>query len=393
MKISKYYLLFLLFFVFIDECVNNFLLTSSAKTLEKDIGIIYLFMGLQLIFSPIQSGFSDFYLRKKSLMFSLLFAFISVILFYYYFEKSLLAVFLAFILKAIFSNTIPISWAAIADITKHKNIRFALALSIFALAVGSWGSLYLVPHISIPVFFKIVIIGTLLASIFICMFRDSKDLKEYKKNLVIYPSPSFIFLIKEELFSLWKLIKKSQNIYILFSFIFSEISFYQILFRVEIARAVSSLLYFPAAIGIGYSSGTLLLKFLKGDDKKVALFGILIASISIILLLMLGSINEEKEFWYLLFFGGYSFGFALFTPAIFSLIFPRSQPHQSGKIYGLVDSADSLSGIITFLIIFHSLQISAYHVFAISTIMIFCSLVFLLLFFYKKNQIKEVVKE
>lgn len=93
---------------------------------------------LQILAAPVQAGFSDFYCRKKSLIVSLAFTSLSLIILIFFKSKHLLTLFplvLVALMNGIFGNTVPLAWAALADI-KKTNFRFSLALTTGAYSVG-----------------------------------------------------------------------------------------------------------------------------------------------------------------------------------------------------------------------------------------------------------------
>ncbi len=379
---QKYFLFLitaiLLYFVFIDEVSNTFLINASSKILTEESKIhehtiVYLLLGLQIIFSPLQSGFSDYYLRRKSIIVSISATLISLILFKLSINCGVVFLIIPIIIKGALGNTLPIAWAGIADVTKGKNVRFALALSICALAVGSWGSLIVTPFLKINIFFLSILILAIMGVCYaIYPFRDSKD--SPKPHFLKRLSP--VQLLKGECIGIYNIAKKPLSVFALFSFLFSEISFYQILFRVEVFSSYTCFVHVPLAIGIGYTIGTIALKFFKIKDKLVCLIGLIISVSSILFINFLFALKLENQITFTAFFACYSFGYALFTPALFSLISLRNQPHQQGKIYGIIESIDSLASLITFFIVFIAKELTCNFVLILSTALILISAFF-----------------
>lgn len=123
----------LLYLVFVDESVDNFAINVSSKIFVENNFFVYFLLGLQIIFAPLQAGFSDYYLRKRSLIISVVSTLLSVVLFKFALTYSFLLVIFAISIKGIMGNSMPIAWAGIADETRNNNFRFALALSICAI--------------------------------------------------------------------------------------------------------------------------------------------------------------------------------------------------------------------------------------------------------------------
>lgn len=397
MKIFKYIIFSILFyFVFMDESVNNFIIKTGSKVLQNESIFIYLFLFLQFIFSPLQAGFSDYFVRKNSLMISVFFTLISIILF----KISMLAsnlcfLYSALILKGIFGNTMPIAWAGIADISKRNNFRFMLALSICAMAVGSWGSLFLVLHTTFDVFYFIILkitVGALFLFLIFYLMNHFSDKKLEKKENYQYSSNLYLVIkkiilkIKKEFFLLFGFLKEPNKYKILLVFICTEFSFYQILFRIE-AFDFNCLVALPLGIGIGYTLGTFLLKFLKIGDKRLVIYGIIIACIALFILTLFSLVNFYSFYVFLTLFALFSFSFALLTPSLFSIIYPIDHPHIAGKIYGLVDSSDSFASILTFMVVLNTKNIQCSSFYIVYLISLFMMLLSLFLILKIKNEL------
>jgi hypothetical protein len=93
---------------------------------------------LQILAAPVQAGFSDFYCRRNSLIISLAFTSLSLILLVFFKSKHLLTIFplvLVALMNGVFGNTVPLAWAALADMQK-TNLRFSLALTTGAYSIA-----------------------------------------------------------------------------------------------------------------------------------------------------------------------------------------------------------------------------------------------------------------
>lgn len=117
---------------------NSILRIFGAQTPVIALILSITMIVLQIFAAPMQAGFSDFYYRKKSLIVSLAFSFLSVIILVFFKSKDLLSliplVFVVF-MNGIFGNTIPLAWAALAD-TQKKSLRFSLALATTAYSLA-----------------------------------------------------------------------------------------------------------------------------------------------------------------------------------------------------------------------------------------------------------------
>ena len=128
------------FFVYADVvCENVLALINDQLSHIKATVLLLSFLVLQVFFAAIQSGLSDFFGRKKSLITSLgisFFSLILIVLYLSFFQTSIFLLVSALVLKAVFGNTIPISFASIPD-TQDRNLRggFALASSSYSLSL------------------------------------------------------------------------------------------------------------------------------------------------------------------------------------------------------------------------------------------------------------------
>lgn len=381
----------LLFLVFSDEVNNTFLINESSKLLTKTSAIntdtvVYLLLILQILFSPIQAGLSDYYLRRKSLIFSTGCTLLALIFFQISVNKGIIYLLFAILIKGVGGNTLPIAWAGIADITKGSNFRFILALSICALAIGSWGTLLFTPGSSLEFFFT-VSLAFILISIFLSIypFKDTRISEPRKEAEKISP----VQVLKKEIISIFHLSKTPFILFTLICFLFSEISFYQVLFRVEVLSSYTCFAQVPLSIGLGYMSGTAILGLLKTEDKYVCLAGLIISFLSIFLISISFIFEFVNIFIFIALFSCYSLGFALFTPSLFSMINPKEQPHLQGKIYGILESTDSLASLLTFCLVFFLNKISCGLALLISTFFIFLTAL-LFPIVYKKTPRKNL---
>ncbi len=377
----------LLYFAFVDEAADTFLINASSKILYKkdmiqESTLVYLLLGLQIVFSPLQAGFSDYYLRRRSIIVALIATLISIFLFKLSILYGSYFLLIAIIFKGILGNTLPIAWAGIADITKKKNVRFVLALSICALAVGSWGSLLISPYLTINLFFRVTLTLIIIAILYaIYPFKDSED----SLKPIDLKKTSIFKLLGNECIGIYEITKKPLTFFILLAFFFSEVSFYQLLFRVEVFNEELCFSFIPLSIGIGYSIGTFTLKFIKSKDRDVSLTGLLTSLFCVLGLAILFYFESKKTIYPTTLFAGYSFGYALFTPAIFSLITPKDKPHLQGKIYGILESTDSLASLITFALVFLTSSLSCLKTLLISVIFLIIGM----LFFRKTHEITK----
>ena len=330
-KVRPFYLTIpiLLYFVLADEVSDTFLVKASSKILANDTwiheySIVCFLLGLQIIFASLQSGFSDYYLRRKSMIISMAATLISVFLLKFVSGPYTWLLIISVGIKGILGNTLPIAWSGISEETKGRDTRFFLALSICALAIGSWGSLIGVPYLSSNVLRRSVI-GILIFGIILAYcYSDPEDtppsIQENNKGVEpeTLKNMSFFGLLIKECLSLYRIGKKSLNFLSLNAFLFSEMSFYQILFRIEVFETYECFVHVPLSIGIGYTAGTIALKFIKPiKDRVASAFGISISIAAILTVNILFGLGNTNKIIFISLFALYSLGYAWFTPLFF----------------------------------------------------------------------------
>lgn len=388
----------LLYFVLADEFADTFLVRATSKILANntwmhEYSLIYFLLSLQIIFSSLQSGFSDYYLRRKSMIVSMLATMISIFLLKFAVGPYVWILIVSVVIKGILGNTLPIAWSGISDETKGRGTRFFLALSIYALAVGSWGALIGVPHLTNKFLHWSVMIILMLGIMLAFYYSDPEDTptSTQENDKQVEPETiknmSFLSLFSKECSGLYRIGRKTLNFLCLNAFLFSEISFYQILFRIEVFETYECFVHVPLAIGVGYTIGTIILKFIDPiKDRIVSAVGIVISIITILITSVLFAFGNTDQIIFIILFAFYSLGFSWFTPALFSIIMTKEPLHNQGKGYGLIESTDSLASLITFMFLFKTSKISCTHSLTIScTLITISGIIFMFAFIKDKN--------
>jgi MFS family permease len=352
-NLRKFYIPLILIFIISDVIGGNYIFGSfnnEPLTLE-----FFLFMGLlilQIIASPVQSGLSDFYGRKKSLIISLSASLLALV-FVLFQAKSMLFFIPILLLKGLLGNTIPISWAAIGDTigeTSGKNYRFTFALSTSAYAVGYLFLIFI--NKSFTTTHSIMVLIALLSIVvYLCykFFIDTKDAECDASNnsqvsLFKFAAKEFSLVIHDLKISKFRLL--------LTAFCLWEISLYTILIYFADFRNYEASLT-EVAMMIGYLIGTFLVRFCKRiSDNLMIKYGYKISLISVIpYLILLPFFNDTHLILGICFFF-HAIGNAFLSPTILSIVSNEKEPHERGKIYGLLESADNLAFLLASIAIF-----------------------------------------
>lgn len=371
-KANIVYVFLLLLFILADVICDNsiFHTFNSLAPIQQFIFFLGLLL-LQTFAAPIQAGFSDFYGRKKSILISLSASLVAMAFQYIYSQKTIFyapILILAAISKGTLGNTVPLSWAAIAD-TKEKNVRFS-----FALSTGAFAAAYLLLIYSNKLLSKsesnILIIGLFLILLVLCalFFIDIRDPKKEKLSSSHNKSRRIKLIFKDI-----KLIANDLKIYhvrqALLAFLLWEISLYSILLLyVDFDLSQFS----PIALGMvsGYLFGVIVLKFLnKVSDQSIIKLGYNISAISLIPFFVLLPFEQNPNFillsaCYFL----HMMGNAFLSATLFSILASEREPHEQGRIYGLISSVDTIAFLLSSIsvIVYNTFKLNIIYIIAFS---------------------------
>ncbi|MBX7066756.1 MAG: MFS transporter [Parachlamydiales bacterium] len=368
----------ILLFILADVMCDNSIFQSFGN--EVPTLQLILFAGLlllQIIAAPIQSGFSDYYCRKKSLMISLSFSLAAMVMQYFYVSNIMYyfsGLILMGLLKGGLGNTIPMAWAAVAD-TQEKNIRFSFALSTGAFAIAYLllitGNKFLSDAQS-----SLIIIGVFMISIILCglFFWDVRDRSSQqnleRKNL---ETGGRVFrewkLIANDLKLVFKDLSVPHNRNALLAFLLFEISLYSILllyvdFNVKEFSSIS------LAMVIGYLFGVFVLKFCrKIHDNIIIRIGYNISAFSLVPFFVSYPFTSIPSFTLLsICYFFHMTGNAFLSATLFSVLASEREPHEQGRIYGLIASADTIAFLLSSLsvIVYNSFNLSLIYIISFS---------------------------
>lgn len=356
-------LLIIALFVYADILCENFLVIINDKQPHL-ISVLFLFgfLVLQIIFAPLQSGFSDFYGRRKSLIISLGISLCSLLLVYVYIYNIfaiILVLVIATTIKGVWGNTIPISFAAIAD-TQDKDYRgsFALASGTYSLA---FITLIVMHHFSLGDNILIYIVGGILVlSILVCSFRfrDAQDKTAHlpykedsgaKQNLFKH----FFKIGKKEVDLIKKELSRSLTIKALMSYLLWEMSMYSILIsEVDLYRGKSR--NFVLYMMIGYLVGIFILRLKpcrRVKDSTILSWGYYTSFLSLIPYFILFVFFRNNSYLLGTCYFFHALGNALLSPTIITVMVKGRSPHDQGKLLGLVESADTVAFLISTVVV------------------------------------------
>ncbi len=363
-KNKGFYFVILFLAIFASTFFEYFFVDSMSKEPAFANNFAYMtnkLVIIQIFFAIFQSSISDLYCRKKMLVISILFTLVSLFLFKEAMNLgSTVLLNIAIWTLGTVGNVVPIAWAGIADISEKREMRFKLSLSILSIAVGAYLTLIIEPQYSFKALFYwnlLVLVSVLCTSFFF------QDLRADKKNGKINPWKSFIHEMK----GLKLILSKSFNRWAFLAFFFSEVAYYQIFFRVETLHNDPMLNNaVPYAVAGGYTVGSFIVKIIHTKGREVVSYGLIFLFLTILFTVVLSVLGALNIIIFAILFTLLNIGVAIFTPSLFALISPINEPHEQGKIFGLLDSAESFATILAYVLVFSLSQIAQTGVYIIS---------------------------
>lgn len=348
--------------------------------IEQEKIFIPIFVSLLAFFcAPIQGGLSDYYSRKKHILFALAINLVSSMLFVFYFSLNNLFYLIIYILMlGIAGNISPIAIAGFKDITKKfVNFRFFVCMTLFYYFIGDYASVIsskLIKPLSILIIAFALLVICILLIVF--LFKDTKDKNEIEK-LSIAHQIKYIF---------HNFLKHKFYIVGLFGYFLLELAFYQFAFRSEVFSGFISRIA-PLEIIVGAILALIFFKFLKINDEKVFTYSICAIFISFLLLLFLELLKIEKAIFFIFLMIFFGFSYSLFYSSIYSFFTRKRHHHDHGKIFGLLESMDSISYLLAIILVLFFKNIIPATIWLISLIIASLSIIFLIKFLKYDKQI------
>ncbi len=349
-------LLLILLFIFGDVICENYIFRAfNEQILSLQMALFVGVLTLQSLAAPIQASFSDLYCRKKSLVFSLSATSITIILLFLLnltIVKFLPILIILSFIKGGFGNTIPLSWAAIAD-TQNSNYRFSFGLSTASYAVAYALLVFQEFYIKEQIAIAIMIVFYILI-IYFCIkaFTDIRD----KNSRGTLKNSRFLDLIIKEIKLLINDLKKTYMLSAIFAFLLWEIAIYCILL-LYVDFKIQQFFWVAITISVGYLTGILALKFCnRVSDSMMSRIGFLFGSVSLLPFYVDFLFSHIPNFSLLAgCFYFYTIGIAILPATLFSMLAKGAAYHEQGRVYGLIESTDTIALLISiFIVLFHN---------------------------------------
>lgn len=340
-------------FILIDVLCENFLGIVYNERPRVEAALLFLGFGiLQIIFAPLQSATSDIYGRKRSLIISLFFSLVSLALIYFFKQNANFLLFLIFstLSKGIMGNTLPMSLALIAD-TRHKNYRL-----LFACATGAYALAYLllasadfngISFLENKINFYLIL--SFIAAIVVCVLL----LNNQKNNrLNIDENLSLLRVLKTERRLLVEDVKHTPTRRGLTAFYLWETSLYVILLS-QVDFHINKVTHIAESMMYGYLLGVVLLIFsYRLRDSTVIKIGYYTSFLSFIPYFVFFKIVEDQTLLLRTCYFFHALGNAFLSPAFLSMLAKELKARKQGRMYGLVDSVDTISYVCGAIVLF-----------------------------------------
>ncbi len=364
-----------------DQTVETVIVETIAPIKVSYGSITNTYLLSTMPFALLLASWSDFHCRRKTMIFSTICLLISAIFITVFIDyNSNWIVYTALAFKGIGGNVTPVALASLATIVSRRHFTICLAIAICAYSVGIWVPIYF--HSFDHLHLTASILALLSVIIIFIWFRESEfDNFKFQRNTANLRK--FFTFLRKDIFSIIAFGASASVLLAMFGFIASEISYYQILLRGEVLHFNKFYTQIPLIMGYEYYFGTLILYFLlknKLSDSKCLITGVLLSLVAIFSTAVLGSMGIENMVIFHSLFGFYVIGFALLTPCLFSILSKISHIDEQGKIYGFLDSFDTLSSYVVVKYILSTKTIEFTNVLWFSTILIFISMIFVVAF-------------
>ncbi|MCP5505518.1 MAG: MFS transporter [Chlamydiales bacterium] len=364
-----------------DQTVDSVILEIIAPIKFSFGNITHAYLLTSMPFALILATWSDFHCRRKTMIFALACLSISaIVISCYHSFSSNWVIYTALAFKGIGGNVTPVALASLATIVPSRKFTLYLAIAICAYSLGILVSIYLHSFEQLPQ--TATLLAILCTVIVIRSFREKEfDNFKFQNNTASFGK--FFSFLRKDLIAIGLFSIGVSAMLALFGYLTSEISFYQILLRGEVLGVNSFYSNLALKIGLSYYFGTFILYLLKRknvSDARCLNAGITIALISILLTAILYSSGINNTYVLDGTFAFFSIGFALLTPSLFSILSQIRRKDEQGKIYGFLDTYDTLAAFVSVKYIGMTTSVSFTYALWLSFIILLVSALFILAF-------------
>lgn len=339
-------------FIFVYNLIKSGMVLVLPSVLKEEaVYFFFITFVLQMVFSPLQGGVSDHYCRKKSLLISFTAIALGQLLIFYSFKLGSQFLLYGIIVNGVLGNGEVLARAALIDVYLSHNRRKIIGWSFIIKMVPYiiTGALLLGGYYSEKIFlyyFLVAIATTLLIAF---LFKDRRDLRHARKvHHVILEDlkTGFGFLAKKSFFVGF--------LGLLFFELAYDFSFYYQDAAVGQRFVEAQMVIF---FSIGFIVGALSLFQLRISNQRAIIVGLFLGIIghSIATLIALAQTTWLQQS---LGFFIFQFGAGICFTGIFSFFSQCELPHQQGKLFGLMDSIQTIGEMIAAGLLLYAISLT-----------------------------------
>ena len=323
-------------FIFVYNLVKSGIVLVLPSVLKEEaVYFFFITFALQAVFSPLQGAVSDHYCRKKSLLVSFIAIAISQLIIFYSFKIGVQLLIYGIILNGVLGNGEVLARAALIDVYYSANRRKVIGWGFIAKMVpfALTGVVLLTGYYSETIFLYYFWVTLFCVLLIAFMFKDRRDLAPRRK---------IHHVILEDLkIGLGFLKNKSFYLGFLGLFFFElayDFSFYYQDAAVSRRFVEAQMVIF---FSLGFIVGTLSLFQLKISNKKAIILGLILGiaghGFSTVISLAKTTWMQQSLGFFI-----FQFGAGICFTGIFSFFSKCELPHKQGKLFGLMDSIQTL---------------------------------------------------
>ena len=376
----------LLFCILVTQSLFIAIIRFEPETTYKFA--IPIFVSIIAFFcAPIQGGLSDYYCRKKALIFALIVTLISSVFFLFWlWQNNILYLIIYIVMFGVAGNVNPIVLSAYKDMTKQFiNFRFFMAMVLFYYFVGDFSHVvsrfFIHSGAMMELSYFLLVICIILVYL---VYKDTKDI-----DLNVRDPKERISILHEVKYIYHNFLKHKSFMLGFFGYFFLELSIYQFTFRNEAFRHFLTQLV-PFEMIAGTFIGVLFLKFAKFSDEKMFFSGLIIVLICFLILFFSKIFGWTNNILLISTITLLGTSYSITYSCVYCLFTRKRHHHDHGKVFGMLASADYISYLIAIGIVALSFKVPVQRVWLMSLSLFVVGIVFFLFFLHHDKKITKI---
>lgn len=337
-------------------------------SIKKEEAVVYFFLTfvLQAVFAPIQGSISDHYCRKKSLVVAFLATAGALLLFYFSFSYGEHLFLAGIILYGVLGNAEVLGRAAMIDVywKRERKRVMSWAFILKMVAFGMTGLMLLGEWFSPKLFLFYCWASVGVAVLALLFFRDRRDRIRGKwiHHVLKEDFHTCLYYLTHRRFYLGFLGLLFFEMAYDFSFYYQDAAIMQRFIEGELV------LFFV----VGFVVGSIALYHLAIPNRKAIMAGVLLGIFGHLLatLLAFGKTDWLQQSLGFFFF---QFGSGICYPAIYTYFSTTQQPHAQGKLFGVLDSLQTIGEMTAAAVLLYAVVFTAKIIGIISILIFTCS--------------------